>query len=350
MSVRGLHRPLSYFAVAMAATALVSAVGLVADDRVLVGEPIWLKPLKFALSLGVYGATLAWLHSLLVRGRRVSWWAGTIITAGSSVEMALIVTQVVRGTRSHFNQQTPFDAGLYAVMGVIVAVLWLATLVIAVLLHRQPLPDRATAWAIRSGAAISVVGLALGFLMSAPTPEQLADGASGIIGAHSVGVPDGGPQLPVTGWSAEGGDLRIGHFVGMHALQVLPLLALVLARRASGAGRLADGTVRLRVLVVAAAGYAGLVALVTWQALRGQPLAEPDGPTLGAAAGLALAWLTATLLALRTPRTVAPPQDPGRPPAAGVPSAVQGPEPAEGRAPSAGLHAVGTSPGRPGNS
>ncbi|MFJ3979854.1 hypothetical protein [Streptomyces sp. NPDC090021] len=315
--MRGLHRPLSYFAAAMAVMALVSAVGLVVDDRVLVGEPIWLKPLKFAVSLGVYGATLAWLHSLLVRGRRVSWWAGTIIVVGSSVELALIVTQVVRGTRSHFNQQTPLDAGLYAVMGATVAILWLATVVIAVLLHRQPLPDRATAWAIRSGTVISVVGLALGFLMSQPTPEQLADGASGIVGAHSVGVPDGGRQLPVTGWSAEGGDLRIAHFTGMHALQVLPLLALALSRRASGAGRLADGTVRLRVLIVAAAGYAGLVALVTWQALRGQPLADPDGLTLGAAGGLTLAWLTATLLALRTPRTGASAKETGRPSAFG---------------------------------
>ncbi|MFD9479729.1 hypothetical protein [Streptomyces nojiriensis] len=287
----------------MAVTAVVSLVGLVVDDRVLAGEPIWLKPLKFAVSLGVYGATLAWLHSLLSRGRRVSWWAGTAIAVGSSSEMALIVTQVVRGKRSHFNQETPLDAGVYAVMGVIVAVLWLATLVIAVLLYRQPLPDRATAWAIRLGAAISVVGLALGFLMSMPTADQLADGASGIVGAHSVGVPDGGQHLPVTGWSAEGGDLRIAHFIGMHALQVLPLLALALSRRASGAGRSGDGTVRLRVVIVAAAGYAGLVALAAWQALRGQPLTQPDGPTLGAAGGLVLAWLAATLLALRTPRT-----------------------------------------------
>ena len=43
---------------AMAALAVVCAVGIVVDPRVLVGAPIWLKPFKFAVSFVLYGVTL----------------------------------------------------------------------------------------------------------------------------------------------------------------------------------------------------------------------------------------------------------------------------------------------------
>jgi hypothetical protein len=36
-------------------------VGLVVDDRVLLGLNPWLKPLKFALSITIYLWTVAWL-------------------------------------------------------------------------------------------------------------------------------------------------------------------------------------------------------------------------------------------------------------------------------------------------
>ncbi|WP_424214045.1 hypothetical protein ACN20G_19305 [Streptomyces sp. BI20] len=293
------HGPLALLALAMALSGLVAAIGLLVDDRTLGGEPIWLKPLKFAVSLGVYGATLAWLHGHLTRGRRAGWWAGTVVAGASAAEMALILVQVVRGQRSHFNQTTPFDAAVYAVMGATVAVLWLGSLVVAVLLFRQPLPDRATTWAIRLGAGISVVGLALGFLMSQPTAEQLGAGATGIIGAHTVGAPDGGPGLPVTGWARTAGDLRVGHFVGMHALQVLPAAAFGLSR----VRRLRPET-RARLVWVLAGGYAGLVLTVTVQALRGRALVDPDGVTLALAATVAAACACATLAALtRRPGT-----------------------------------------------
>jgi len=135
--------------------------------------------------------------------------------------------------------------------------------------------------------------------MLMPTAQQLADGSGDIIGAHAVGVPDGGPGLPVTGWSTEGGDLRIPHFVGLHALQALPLLAFALAALSNRFPRLGDVRVRLHLVLVAAAGYAGLIALVTWQALRAQPLLAPDAATLVAAGLLVAVTAVAATRALR---------------------------------------------------
>ncbi|MFS8654973.1 MAG: hypothetical protein FWJ64_10530, partial [Limnochordia bacterium] len=122
--------------------------------------------------------------------------------------------------------------------------------------------------------------------------EQIASWEQGapvtLIGAHSVGVPDGGPGLPVTGWSTEGGDLRIPHFVGLHALQVIPLAGGGISRRR----RLTPGQ-RLGLVWTVSLAYLGLVVLLTWQASREQPLLAPDALTLGAFAGLAAAALVA---------------------------------------------------------
>src|SRR5262245_46374360 len=85
----GLHRPLVVFAAAMVLTGLVSAGGLLFDDRILIGAPIWLKPLKFSLSLGLYALTLAWMLSLLRRWHRLGWWMGTVAAVAGGLEMVI---------------------------------------------------------------------------------------------------------------------------------------------------------------------------------------------------------------------------------------------------------------------
>jgi hypothetical protein len=162
-----------------------------------------------------------------------------------------------------------------------------------VLVLRTPFADRATRWALRIGSVISLAGVGMGALMTSPTPAQLdsmnTGTFKGIIGAHTVGLEDGGPVMPLTGWSTTGGDLRIPHFVGMHALQVLPLLVLVLTVLAARVPVLRSDAVRTRLVVVAGAGYGLLFALVLWQAQRGQPLLQADGLTLTALVALVVA-------------------------------------------------------------
>ncbi|KWV31254.1 hypothetical protein [Micromonospora rifamycinica] len=278
----GRHRPLMVLSVAAAVLAVVTAVGLVVDGRVLTGVPIWLKPFKFSVSFVLYGATLAWMLAQLPRRSRLAEWSASVVVAMAVVEMAVIVGQVLRGTTSHYNQTTPLNAALWQVMGLAIMVLFVAHLLVAVvLLVRRP-RDRATTWAVGLGLGLS----ALGMLVAFPMVAQDRAGPDGIAGAHSVGVPDGGPGLPIVGWSTTGGDLRIGHFVGLHAMQALPILAFLLRRYL---GRWLDERSRVRLLVVAGAGYGVLTVLLTWQALRGQPLLRPDVTTLAASAALLVA-------------------------------------------------------------
>jgi hypothetical protein len=144
---------------------------------------------------------------------------------------------------------------------------------VAVALWRQRFTDRPLGWALRLGMTLTIIGALTGPLMTRPTAAQLANARAGtpltISGAHSVGGLDGGPGIPVTGWSREHGDLRIPHFLGLHAIQALALVAVGLRRsRRSEA-------VRVRAVLVGAASYASLFLLLLGAALRGHSLVAP---------------------------------------------------------------------------
>lgn len=298
-------RALAVFGVAMAALAVVCLAGLVLDPRLLGGQPIWAKPLKFSVSFVLYAATLVWMISLVSTPRTRRWArrGGVVVATAGTIEMVAIVGQVLRGRASHFNVATPLDTAVWSVMGTTIVVLWVATAGIGVLLLRERTLAPDTAWAVRLGLAVTLLGMAVAFLMTSPTGAQIAaaqeTGRLTTAGAHAVGVPDGGPGLPLVGWSTTGGDLRIAHFVGLHALQGLPLLALALLVLAARRPVLRDVAVRARLVGVAGAAWAALTALLAWQALRGQSIIAPDATTLVAGAALAAATGVATLLVLR---------------------------------------------------
>ena len=279
-------------------------VGLAIDPRVITGAPAWLKPAKFAVSIAIYTFTLAWIFSLIpewARTRRVIGWATAAVMV---LELAIIDLQAYRGTTSHFNVATPFDMALFATMGIAIFVQTLSTVAVAVALSRHRFEDRALGAALRFGMVITIVGAMSGGLMTRPTPAQLNAARAGqamtVSGAHTVGAPDGGPGLPGTGWSTRHGDLRIAHFVGLHALQALPVVALVLKRRGAGdAGR-------TRLVRAAAFSYAALFVILLTQALRGQPVVAADAVTIALVAAWALATAAASLratLAERITRT-----------------------------------------------
>jgi len=271
--------PLTTTGLLMLPALAIAAVGLIVDPRLITGAPAWLKPAKFALSIAVYVFTLAWMFTFIPafkRTRRVVGWVTAIVMG---LELAIIGLQAWRGTTSHFNFSTPLDAALFIVMGAAIVLQTVTSIAVAIALWRQEFEDQALGWAFRLAMIITIVGAFSGLLMNRPTPDQLApvhaSQARPIIGAHTVGAPDGGPGIPGTGWSAEHGDLRIPHFMGLHALQVLPVFALVLRRRQLPT----DSNVRLT--LTAAGSYLALFAILLAQALRGQPVLNPDALTMG---------------------------------------------------------------------
>jgi hypothetical protein len=275
--------------------ALVAALaGLWLDPRTITGASAWLKPAKFAASIAIYSFTLAWVFTYLAawpRIRRIAGWTTAVVMV---LELVIIDVQAWRGTTSHFNVGTLLDGVLFTVMGAAIVIQTLTSIAVAVALWREPFTDRAVGWALRLGMIVTIAGAFSGGLMTRPTADQLADARATnqmrVVGAHTVGGPDGGPGLPGTGWSTRHGDLRVPHFLGLHALQAFALFVFALPRRW-------NAHTRVRTVVVMAASYASLFGILVWQALRGQPLIASDALTLSGLAVWAVLTMSAFYLA-----------------------------------------------------
>ncbi len=276
-TVRQLHdrnRLLFWVAVLNVGLSLLFAVLMQVDGRTVVGRNVWTKPWKFATSIAVFTGTIGWiLPSLSLRDaveRRVSRLVGGAMV----VEITLISVQAARAVQSHFNTTTPVDGVLFGVMGLTIT---LNTAVVAYVLWRvvrQP-PSLAPAyqWGLRLGLFLFVAASLEGWLMIAR-------------GGHAVAAPEAGPGLPVINWSLTGGDLRIAHFLGLHALQVVPLTGYLASRwqRVSSRGALS-------VVGAVASLYAGLTVVVFLTALQGIPLFTTV-PTLSMATVFAGSFLS----------------------------------------------------------
>jgi hypothetical protein len=298
--------PLTALFLGMLALLVVTLAGLAVDQRIITGVPAWLKPAKFAISVAIYSGTLIWLLQFLADRPRFKRAISWLLSVGLAAELVLITIQVGRGTTSHFNLATPFDATVYRVMAGIVALVWLLNLVVAVLLFRRHFAASSIVWGVRMGLLAAILGMAVAFLMTRPTSEQAAMMATGTaspsFGGHAVGVPDGGPGLPIVGWSTTGGDLRVAHFVGLHGLQALIVVGWLLAAYAP---TWLSVPARGHLTVVAGLAWISLTLLVAWQALRAQPLIAPDGLTIAALIGLtAVALALAGIIIRRDSRRV----------------------------------------------
>lgn len=224
------------------------------DLRMLDGVPVWVKPAKFSLSFIVHFATLAIIVAALSeqsRKHRSIAIAGAVMAIACLAEMAYLFFQAAQAEHSHFNFSTPFHQTMYSLMGLGAVLLIAMPIVIAWVAHRDQAIGPATKEGIWWGALTS-------FVLTLVTAGYLADQ-----GGHFVGIArDPSRVLPIVGWSTEVGDLRPAHFLSLHALQLLPLIGLLIDRM----GRSSS------LIKPLAAAYALLSLAVLARSLMGLPL------------------------------------------------------------------------------
>lgn len=243
--IKHKNEPLLYFGLVCFILAVLFLLLSRISSVELLGVNIWYKPFKFALSIGLYAITMAWYcHYLPLFNITLFNWT-IIILLG--FEILYIALQAGRGQASHFNLSTPLYAILYQLMGLAAAIVTFYTAYVGILFFINDFSNLSIAyvWGIRLGIIIFVIFSLEGGLMGARM-------------AHSVGGEDGNTGIPFLNWSKKYGDLRIAHFIGMHALQVLPLLANYLFKNT-------------KAILFISALY-GLLAFFTLiQALNGKP-------------------------------------------------------------------------------
>jgi hypothetical protein len=252
--------PLFWAGVAMLLLSLVTLGLTFFDAREFQGVSVWLKPWKFQVSTGAYFLTLAlfmaWLPEAALRTWAVRYVVWAALVSGL-FEVVYISWQAALGQASHFNVSTPVHAALYTAMGVMAVVLTSTSAVLGAVIARSP------AYKLPSALKLAVVlGLASTFV--------LGTGFGGYLGSQPTGHWVGGAMtdvggLPLVKWSRTGGDLRVAHFFGIHAMHFIPAFAwLVVWLRAPQ-----------RWVTAAVWSFSFLFAVwATWtfvQAVRGQP-------------------------------------------------------------------------------
>ena len=241
------------------------------DSRQLLGVSVWEKPIKFFISAAIFSFTYSWLSSFITTGARWVKAAGLFIAVSLTVELVLISAMAILGTTSHFNVSSPTAIVIWSLMATFISIVLFSTIFISLMILFQKQNEFNLKLALALGSVNTAVGMGLAYLMTWPSAAQLAN-YQGIAGAHAVGVSDGGPGLPFLGWSTVAGDLRVGHFFGLHSIQVAAiLLALSL---------LIPFAFRVPLILVGNLSWLGFVGLVTWQSLRAEPFSSPSELTI----------------------------------------------------------------------
>lgn len=234
------------------------------DSTQILGINRWIKPIKFSSSSAIFLFTVAvylvYLKDFGSSQKIIAWGTMAIMIA----EVFLIIMQAARGTTSHFNIAKPFDAIVFSAMGLMILTNTLIIVYLTILYFRADfeLPN-AVIWGMRLGLIVFLLGSIQGGFMSSQT-------------GHAVGIADGGAGLPFVNWSTVGGDLRVAHFFGLHAFQIIPLFAVVLVYFQSRISFIKPTIFT----VIFALLYFGAFSLLFVQALLGKPLLKSETKAL----------------------------------------------------------------------
>ncbi len=245
LSVR--NPALYYFGWLCLGGALLSAIMTQVTDTEVLGINAWIKPFKFYMSSWIFAWSIGWYMHYLSQQSTVNIFSWVVIVV-FIFELVYITWQAAKGELSHFNMSSSFHGTMWSIMGFAISMMTLFTAYIGILFFTSSFPDlpNAYVWGIRLGIVMFVIFAFEGGLMGARL-------------SHTVGASDGSAGLPVVNWSKSHGDLRIAHFLGMHALQILPILGFYLFQST-------------RVLIIVSIIYFITTSAVLVQALMGIPL------------------------------------------------------------------------------
>jgi hypothetical protein len=206
----------------------------------------WYKPFKFAFSTFLFAWSMAWYcYYLPDFNTKIFNWA-VIILLG--FEIVYIALQASKGQLSHYNLSTPTYSLLYSLMALAATLVTLYTAYVGLLFFKFDFPNLPNyyLWAIRFAIILFVIFSFEGFAMGSRLN-------------HSVGAINNNSNWFIVGWSKTVGDLRVSHFIGMHALQILPIISFYILKNTK--------------LTIGLSIIYGLLALATLiQALKGKPL------------------------------------------------------------------------------
>jgi hypothetical protein len=233
-------------------TAIVLSVYLPFNSVQVLGLNSMIKPIKFALSIAVMSYTLGWFLYYLNEKEKVKTYNRVTIIA-MLFEQAVITIQAFRGEKSHFNQSSLSGIILFALMGIFILTFTIWTAFMLYLFFKQKVftIHSTYLWGIRIGLSLFVIFSLFGGYIAQRT-------------GHTVGSEDGSPGIYFLNWSRFFGDLRVAHFFGIHALQIIPLLSLFLCKRFS------EKTSKAILLLVSLL-YTSFVLFTMFQAMEGKP-------------------------------------------------------------------------------
>ncbi|WP_291785250.1 hypothetical protein [Cecembia sp.] len=185
-------------------------------DHILMGANLWHKPMKFALSIGTFSWTMAWFLvyiSDLSKVKKIQWTIVLMMT----VEQVIIIGQAARGEMSHFNISSAFNLTLFNIMGIAIFINTLMVFWALLLIRKNIDLPRGYRSGLIWGMTIFCVASLQGYMMAANL-------------GHTLGAADGQEGIFFLNWAKGYIDLRIFHFIGLHALQAIPLFAWFFAK------------------------------------------------------------------------------------------------------------------------
>lgn len=242
------NETLFYFSAVCLAFSIIFLILTLTKSTQINNVNAWYKPFKFAFSTVLFSSAMAW-YCYYLPSFNIKFFNWSVIVL-LGFEIVYIAIKAGMGRMSHYDLSSPFYSIMYSLMALAASLVTIYTAYVGYLFFVNKFPELPTyyVWGIRLGIIIFVVFSFQGFAMGSRL-------------SHTVGGADGSPGWYLVNWSKTLGDLRVAHFLGMHALQLLPLLSFYVIKNT-------------KATFVVALVYAAITTFTLVQALKGKPLVK----------------------------------------------------------------------------